>query len=124
MKYLLLILFLISSTLSIRSIDTLLQRQSQNKNIASIIKSEYPEFETNFISNKFDHFHPEDTRRYQQRYYQSSKYWDMEKGPIFVYICGEATCYPPKGRMFAYQMAQEHNALFLVLEHRYYGKSQ
>lgn len=44
--------------------------------------------------------------------------------PIFVYICGEYTCSVPDFRMFPFMIGSEYGAQLLVVEHRYYGKSQ
>lgn len=84
----------------------------------------FPEFTEHYSTNKFNHFDPTESRTYQQRYFQSDKYFDKENGPIFVYICGEYTCEVPTTRMFPYAMVQEHKAIYYVVEHRYYGKSQ
>ena len=45
--------------------------------------------------------------------------------PLFLYICGEYECRPPEGfgRDFPHVLAKEHDAMMLVLEHRYYGDS-
>lgn len=39
-------------------------------------------------------------------------------------ICGESECRVRPDRMFPFEVSKEHNALFLYLEHRYYGASQ
>jgi hypothetical protein len=85
---------------------------------------DWPEFSEAYQTNKFNHFEPMDTRTYQQRYFQSSKFFDEKTGPIFVYICGEYTCEVPVTRMFPYAMVEENKAMYYVVEHRYYGKSQ
>ena len=45
------------------------------------------------FTQKLDHFNF--TLRdlnFTQRYWVNDKYWDNKTGPIFLYICGEATC--------------------------------
>jgi len=54
----------------------------------------------------------------------NDKYWDNKTGPIFLYICGEGTCRPPTERSYPFQVCQDLNCIFYVLEHRYYGASQ
>jgi len=77
-----------------------------------------------FTTQKLDHFNPQDTRVYSQRYWVLSDYY-KQGGPVFLYICGEYTCPGVnKDRLYPVQLAQQHNALFLVLEHRFYGLSQ
>jgi len=85
---------------------------------------EYTEQQLWFESQKVDHFKPQDTRVFPQRYWVSADYY-QPNGPVFLYICGEYTC-PGinQERLFPVQLAQEHNALFVVLEHRFYGFSQ
>ena len=41
-----------------------------------------------------------------------------------MYICGEYTCTVPATRMFPFNVGASHNALLIVIEHRYYGESQ
>jgi len=60
-----------------------------------------------------------------QRYYVNDQFWGGNGYPIFLYIGGEG---PETGRsltdrLYMYSLAQEHQALMVDLEHRYYGKS-
>ena len=82
------------------------------------------DYEINWFHNFIDQVDQTDKRTYLQRFWYSTEEFDTEKGPIFVYICGEYTCSVPYAREFPHQLAQKHNGLFLVLEHRYYGESQ
>jgi len=43
---------------------------------------------------------------------------------VFLYLCGEWTCSPLDDQTFQFQVGAEHNAMFITLEHRYYGASQ
>ena len=79
--------------------------------------------ETWFV-NYLNQVDQSDKRLYKQRFWYSTEEFDRVNGPIFLYICGEYTCSVPYTREFPHQLAQKHNGLFLVLEHRYYGESQ
>jgi len=44
-----------------------------------------------------DHFDPNETRTFQQRYWVDESDWDKEKSaPVFLYLCGEWTCDAPE----------------------------
>ena len=71
-----------------------------------------------------DHYIHTDHRTFKLRYWDSDTF-DSEKGPVFVYICGEYTCPGiPDTRHYPMYMAQKYGARVFVLEHRYYGLSQ
>ena len=76
------------------------------------------------FTNLLDHFNPGDNRTFQQRFWYSTEGFDQEKGPIFVYICGEYECGVQTQRMFPYKVSKQFNASFFYLEHRFYGESQ
>ena len=44
--------------------------------------------------------HLPNNNTYQQRYFSVNDYWDVEKGPVFLYLCGEYTCSFPDTRLF------------------------
>ncbi|XP_064089030.1 putative serine protease K12H4.7 [Macrobrachium nipponense] len=72
---------------------------------------------------KLDHSDPSDTRTWSQRYYKNLDFF-KPGGPVFLMIGGEGPADPiwmVEGAWTLY--AQEMNALLLMLEHRYYGKS-
>ena len=73
--------------------------------------------------NKLDHFDPNNTRTYRQRYWEFNEADDGE-GPVFLYICGEWTCSPPSIRSNHFAIGTKLRAKLYVLEHRYYGDSQ
>lgn len=60
---------------------------------------------------------------FKQRYYINTQYGSHDNSPIFLYICGEATCHSSslEGAIKAY--AKKFHAKLIALEHRYYGKS-
>lgn len=41
-----------------------------------------------------------------------------------MYLCGEYTCSFNEERKYPWMIGKEHSALFMLLEHRYYGMSQ
>jgi len=67
--------------------------------------------------------HATNTGTFNQRYYIDSSYCaDQTTCPIFMYIGGEGTLSATPGGYVA-TMAEEHGALVLALEHRWYGDS-
>lgn len=59
-----------------------------------------------------------------QRYFISSQYY-QDDGPVFLMLGGEAEANPQwmvQGQWINY--ASSYNALLLMLEHRFYGKSR
>lgn len=75
-------------------------------------------------TQKIDHFsHSLETNEYKQRYFTIDDFFSPD-GPVFLYICGEYTCSINMDRLFPVQLASQHAALFIALEHRYYGTSQ
>jgi serine protease 16 len=60
-----------------------------------------------------------------QRYWINRQFWGGNNYPIFVFIGGEGeeSCSRLTSRMYVYQLAQEHRALLVDVEHRFYGKS-
>lgn len=60
-----------------------------------------------------------------QRYWLNRQYWGGVDFPIFVYIGGEGaeSCSRLTNHMYAYELAQQHRALLVDVEHRFYGES-
>jgi hypothetical protein len=60
-----------------------------------------------------------------QRYFLNKQFWGGENYPIFVFIGGEGeeTCSRLTDRMYAFDVARQHQALLVNVEHRFYGKS-
>ena len=61
--------------------------------------------------------------KWSQRYYSDDSFWGGEGYPVFLYIGGEGPQSAPTDKLFMYKLAEEHQALVLALEHRYYGES-
>jgi len=60
-----------------------------------------------------------------QRYWLNKKHWAGANAPIFVFIGGEGeeSCSRLGPRMYVYDLAQQHSALMVNVEHRFYGQS-
>jgi serine protease 16 len=61
--------------------------------------------------------------KWSQRYYVDSTFWKGEGYPVFLYIGGEGPQSAPSSRLFMWTLAEQHGALMISLEHRYYGES-
>jgi hypothetical protein len=76
-----------------------------------------------------DHFAPASEERKWfgkgQRFWINDEYFGGEKYPIFVMIGGEGeeSCSRLNGRMYVNDLAEEHGALLVDVEHRFYGES-
>ena len=77
-----------------------------------------------WYNQTLDHFNPQNTDIFQQRYYDIDVYWNPRSGPLFLYICGEGTCRQPSDDSFVVKLAKKFQGRVLALEHRYYGMSQ
>lgn len=60
-----------------------------------------------------------------QQYWINRKLWGGVGFPIFVFIGGEGaeSCSRLTERMHVYELAKQHKALLVNVEHRFYGKS-
>lgn len=60
-----------------------------------------------------------------QRYFENREFWGGPGFPIFAFIGGEGeeSCKRLTDHMYIYDLAQEHKALMVDLEHRFYGES-
>ncbi|CAK6974988.1 LOW QUALITY PROTEIN: thymus-specific serine protease [Scomber scombrus] len=76
------------------------------------------------IHQQLNHFSQQDISTFPQRFFVNEEYWQRPDGPVFLFIGGE-------GPIFEFDvlaghhvdMAEEHGALLLALEHRFYGDS-
>ncbi len=72
-----------------------------------------------------DHFGKNEgnsTATFQQRYFVDDQFYAGGDAPIFYEIGGEGTLGGPPGGFIA-DLAKEHGALMVALEHRFYGES-
>lgn len=60
-----------------------------------------------------------------QRFFFNTKHWGGDSYPIFLMIGGEGpeSKASVTDRWYFYQLAEQHQALLVCLEHRFYGKS-
>jgi pimeloyl-ACP methyl ester carboxylesterase len=82
-------------------------------------------FPAQWFTQTLDHFNALDSRTFKQRYYVNPTYWDKMSGIILLYINGEGPVFAPPmdANDEVVLLAQEHNAIIVTLEHRYYGLS-
>ncbi|EFJ32467.1 hypothetical protein SELMODRAFT_63867, partial [Selaginella moellendorffii] len=71
---------------------------------------------------KLDHFTPEDTRTFPQKYFELLDYFEPQRGPMFLVMCGETSC-PGGYAQLTSDVAKEFGAAVVTLEHRFYGES-
>lgn len=75
-------------------------------------------------TQKLTHFDDGNTATWNQQYWTNKQVY-QEGGPIFIMLGGEGPAGPgwlQAGHMF--DMAEEHGAMLLLLEHRFYGDSK
>lgn len=60
-----------------------------------------------------------------QRYWLNKQFWAGANAPIFVFIGGEGeeSCARLGPKMYMYDLAKEHGAMMVNVEHRFYGES-
>ncbi|CAG6006884.1 unnamed protein product, partial [Menidia menidia] len=115
----------ILSTIKERVRDLQLQKNKQI--LMSLIASGYQPLQhvkEGRIHQPLDHFNRQKINTFPQKFFVNEVYWQRPDGPVFLFIGGE-------GPLFKYDvltghhvdMAKEHGALVLALEHRFYGDS-
>jgi len=78
---------------------------------------------TQWFDQKLDHFNHQDTRTWKQRYFVNDSFW-QPGNPIFVEIGGEGAISSYDVVFFQEVLyAKQHGALFIEVEHRFYGES-
>ncbi|XP_059592424.1 probable serine protease EDA2 isoform X1 [Vitis vinifera] len=92
----------------------LLQRNSHSSNFLTTDEL--------WFNQTVDHFSPLDHSKFPQRYYEFTDYFRLPDGPIFLKICGEASCDGIPNDYISV-LAKKFGAAVVSLEHRYYGKS-
>lgn len=82
------------------------------------------DFETVYFAQPVDHFDATYTATFKQRYLVSTKYWNKNGGPIFMYTGNEGDIvWFLRNTGFMFKMAAKFQAMMVFAEHRYYGKS-
>ncbi|TDH71681.1 hypothetical protein CCR75_004417 [Bremia lactucae] len=87
---------------------------------------EPPVNEDYFPNAILDHFAPVSKRLlWNQRYQVNEEFWGGHGFPVFLYIGGEGPLGPKAitNHTFIYFLAEQHHALLVALEHRFYGRS-
>lgn len=95
------------------------QKQLQQKSPRLLEQTVTPQYFEQLI----DHAKPS-TGTFSQRYYIDESYGKTNDAPVFFYICGESTCHPQSLNGAIREHAKRFHAKLVVLEHRFYGKSQ
>jgi len=100
--------------------DLLREFSSRPRYSENDIKTSYP---AHWFNQLLDHFSFNPTT-WKQRYFINNSYYKQNRSPQFIFLGGEAPA-----PFFNFQeaqiikWAQQFNALYLVIEHRYYGES-
>eukprot|EP00052_Salpingoeca_macrocollata_P022923 m.200418 g.200418 ORF g.200418 m.200418 type:complete len:488 (+) comp21914_c0_seq3:1189-2652(+) len=78
-----------------------------------------------WFTQKLNHFDPQDSTTFQQRYMVNGSYFNPDKPVVFLLLGGEGPANPmwlaADTAIMLY--AQEQKAMVVQLEHRYYGKT-
>ena len=78
--------------------------------------------EEQWFTQYLDHYDPQNTKTWQQRYFVNESYWtDKQKGPVFLMLGGEGPASPYWLNTDTEMMrnAKKYGALTFVIEHRY-----
>ena len=73
-----------------------------------------------FEEQVLDHFNPNDTRTWKQRYFVNGTHWEQKGGPVFLMLGGEGPASPAWLVVDTEIMknAEKYSALVIMLEHR------
>uniref|UniRef100_A0A3B3YFS3 Serine protease 16 n=1 Tax=Poecilia mexicana TaxID=48701 RepID=A0A3B3YFS3_9TELE len=76
------------------------------------------------VHQPLDHFNRQNVKTFTQRFFVNEAYWQRPDGPVFLFIGGEGPIYNFDVLAGHHvDMAKEHRALLLAVEHRFYGDS-
>ncbi|XP_047248245.1 thymus-specific serine protease isoform X2 [Girardinichthys multiradiatus] len=76
------------------------------------------------IYQPLDHFNRQNVKTFPQRFIVNEMYWQRPDGPVFLFVGGEGPIYDFDVLAGHHvDMAKEHRALLLAVEHRFYGDS-
>uniref|UniRef100_A0A3B3DT65 Serine protease 16 n=1 Tax=Oryzias melastigma TaxID=30732 RepID=A0A3B3DT65_ORYME len=118
----LLFLSAVDSGKTLRKIKEQLQKNKQLK----FMSEEQPlqQVEESWLEQPLDHFNRLKVKTFSQKFFVNEAHWDRPDGPVFLFIGGEGPIF--KFDVLAghhVEMAQQHRALLLAVEHRFYGDS-
>ena len=89
--------------------------------ISTVFGQSTPPYKTYYFNQTLNHFDPQDTRTFVQRYLVYDNDWDQSKtSPIFFYAGNEGPIdafYNNTG--FVFDIAPDFNALVIFCEHRF-----
>ncbi|KAM8952267.1 thymus-specific serine protease [Pelodytes ibericus] len=117
---------------NIRQIRDKLFRLRQAENVKSFSTrfgfpkgaSSYTSPIEDYITQPLDHFNRGNNATYRQRYWINEAFWQRPGGPVFLYIGGESSLSEFSVLSGEHvELAEQHGALLVSLEHRYYGTS-
>ncbi|XP_029026804.1 thymus-specific serine protease isoform X2 [Betta splendens] len=101
-----------------------LQRQTAERQLAARAVGARRRLRPGRIRQPLDHFNRQSAGTFPQRFFVNDAYWRRPDGPVFLYIGGEGPLYEFDVLAGHHvDMAEEHRALLVALEHRYYGDS-
>ncbi|XP_036006088.1 thymus-specific serine protease isoform X2 [Fundulus heteroclitus] len=76
------------------------------------------------IYQPLDHLNRQNVNTFPQRFFVNEAYWQRPDGPVFLFIGGEGPIYHFDVLAGHHvDMAKEHRALLVAVEHRFYGDS-
>ncbi|XP_029963538.1 thymus-specific serine protease [Salarias fasciatus] len=77
-----------------------------------------------WIRQPLDHFNRQDTKTFAQKFFVNEAHWRRPDGPVFLYIGGEGPLFDLEVMAGHHvDVAEQHGALLVALEHRFYGDS-
>ncbi|RVE64706.1 hypothetical protein OJAV_G00128930 [Oryzias javanicus] len=84
----------------------------------------FQQVKESWLEQPLDHFNRLKVKTFSQKFFVNEAHWQRPDGPVFLFIGGE-------GPIFNFdllaghhvEMAQQHRALLLAVEHRFYGDS-
>ena len=117
-----------NASLARMAIARMIQAKLEARNLVTIPTGQKPD-QSGTYDETLDHFTPKDQRTFKQRYaiFYGFAPADTTNAPVIYYQCGEGNCLDDGEKAvpsaIAYY-AQNLGAVVVILEHRYYGKSQ
>ncbi|ELU12877.1 hypothetical protein CAPTEDRAFT_173918 [Capitella teleta] len=77
-----------------------------------------------YFEQPLDHFDPQVSGSYKQRYWVNADFWSGKEGPVFLYIGGEGGLTSMTVQAGEHvDLAKKYKALIFAVEHRFYGES-
>jgi thymus-specific serine protease len=121
--------FLLFTQKTVYSLTTRRHVNNLNLHLLTNKTFDYDSVEEILFAQKLDHFNPQDSVTFNQRYFVDKTYYTSPDAPVFLCVGGEG---PPLDKSVLVssvhcndmvELAQQRGALLLALEHRFYGVS-